>query len=125
MTSPYGALSSLRIGPFGQGLQCRDVDHAGTPVLATAELPGRHPEELQQPGPPLVQQRLAGHQDQRGNRMPGDQRAGDDRLACTEWCDQHPELVLGQGIGGRTLLDAQLGGERELMGSGLGRLSVS
>ncbi len=48
---------------------------------AAAELPGRDPEMVTDAGPPLVGQGLAVYEHQRGDRMRGDDRAGDDGLA--------------------------------------------
>jgi hypothetical protein len=47
----------------GQRLQRDHVDGAAQPGPAAAELPGLDAEELADPGPPLVRQRLAIHQD--------------------------------------------------------------
>jgi hypothetical protein len=64
----------------GQGLQCGDVDGAAQLHRAAAELTGLDVEELADPGPPLVGQGLAVDQDERGDLVGGDDRAGHHRL---------------------------------------------
>ena len=74
----------------GQGLQGDDVDGAAQPCPAAAELPGLDAEELADPGPPLVSQGLAVDQDECGDLVLGDDRAGHHGLPGPGRGDQHP-----------------------------------
>jgi hypothetical protein len=56
-------------------LQSEDVDGAAQLGPAAAELPGFDAEELGDPGPPLVRERLPVHQDESGDLMRGNDRA--------------------------------------------------
>ena len=78
----------------GQGLQCDDVDGAVQLRPAAAELTRLDAEELTDPGPPLVGQGLAVDQDERGDLMSGDNRAGHHGLPGPGWRDQHPQVML-------------------------------
>jgi hypothetical protein len=59
------------VAAAGQGLQGDDIDAAAQLGPAAAELPGFDAKELGDPGPPLVRERLAVHQDQSGDLMRG------------------------------------------------------
>jgi hypothetical protein len=80
----------------GQGLQGDDVDGAAELGAAAAELAGPDSEELGDPGPPLVGQGLAVDQDESGDLVGGDDRAGHDGLPGSGRRDQHPEVVPGE-----------------------------
>jgi hypothetical protein len=67
----------------GQGLEGNDVDGAAELGPAAAELPGLDAEELSDPGPSLVGQGLAVDQDERGDPVGGDDRAGHHGLPCS------------------------------------------
>lgn len=97
-----------QVGPLAQG---RDVHDAGASVLTAADLAGRDTEELQQSGHPMVQQRFAVYQDERGDGVPRHQGAGDHGLAGTWRSDQHPQLLGGQHVDGSALFDAEVGAE--------------
>jgi hypothetical protein len=98
----------------GQGLQGDDVDGAAELRAAAAELAGLDAEELGDPGPPLVGQGLAVDQDERGDLVGGDDRAGHHGLPGSWWRDQYPEVVPGE-LGDRV----PLGGRQD---SGAGDL---
>jgi len=85
----------------GQGLQGNDIDGAAELGPATAELPGFDAEELGDPGPPLVSERLAVHQDESGDLMRGDDRARHHSLAHSGRRDQHPQIVQYRSRPGR------------------------
>jgi hypothetical protein len=70
----------------GQGLQGDDVDGAAELGPAAAELPGLDAEELADPGPPLVGQGLAVDQDERGDPVGSDDRAGHHGLPGSGGC---------------------------------------
>jgi hypothetical protein len=85
----------------GQGLQGDHVDRSSELGTAAAELPGLDAEELADPRPLLVSQGLAIDQDERGDLMGGNDRAGHDgrpvrggrrrtlKIAATWPCAQH------------------------------------
>jgi len=64
------------------------------PCPAAAELPGLDAEELANPGPPLISQGLAVDQDECGDLMCGNDRAGHHGLPGSGRRDQHPQVVL-------------------------------
>jgi hypothetical protein len=66
-------------------------------------------------GPPLVGQGLAVYQHQRGDRMRGDDRAGDDGLAGAGRRRQDAQVMLGNYGDCRALLAGQDGGEGEFL----------
>lgn len=74
----------------GQGLQGDDIDGAAQLGPAAAELPGLDAEELADPGPPLVSQGLAVDQDECGDLVCGNDRAGHHGLPGPGRRDQHP-----------------------------------
>jgi hypothetical protein len=80
-----------------------------------AELPGFHAEELRDPCPPLVGERLAVHQHKGGDLAGGDDRAGHHCFPRRGRRYQHDQVMPGQ-FGHRCALDAgERGGERELL----------
>ena len=91
---PGGQLSDVVAA--GQGLQGDDVDRSSQLGPAAAELPGLDAEELADPGPPLVGQGLAVDQDERGDLVGGDDRAGHDGLPGSGRGDEHAEVMPGQ-----------------------------
>ena len=80
----------------GQGLQGDDVDGAAQLGAAAAELAGFDAEELSDPGPPLVGQGLAVDQDEGGDLVGGNDRAGHHGLPGSGRRNQHPEVVPGE-----------------------------
>ena len=77
----------------GQGLQGDDIDGAAQLGPAAPELPGLDAEELGDPGPPLVREGLPVHQDEGGDLMRGDDRAGHHGFARSRRRDQHSQIV--------------------------------
>lgn len=111
----------------GQGLQHRDVHDPGGPVVAPADLTdlGRlQAETFGQLSPPLLDQRLAVHQHERGDGPCGDHRTPHDGLARARRCDQRAEVVVEGRIDRRLLQARQRASEGDLdggwFGTGLG-----
>jgi hypothetical protein len=107
---------SLRVVEAAQALDHGEVNHAGRPVSAAADLSDllrRQAERLDQLAPPLVQQRLAVHQHQRRQVSGGDDGTPHDGLARPGRCHQHTVVVAEHGVHGRCLQGSQPAVEAE------------
>jgi hypothetical protein len=86
-------------------------------------LPGLDAEELGNPGPPLVGQGLAVDQDERGDLVGGNDRAGHHGLPGSGRRDQDPEVMPGEFRDRVPLGKRQDGGAGDVLG-GAGRAVV-
>jgi len=93
----------------GQGLQGDDIDGAAQLGPAAPELPGLDAEELGDPGPPLVREGLPVHQDEGGDLMRGDDRAGHHGFPVPGGATSTPRSCnhSGQDLDGRLLRPGQ------------------
>src|SRR6185312_5105260 len=81
------------VGSAGECLQSGDVDDAGELGSAAAELPRFDAEEVGDLTAPLVGERLAVNQHERGNGSLGDDGTGHDGLPRAGWSVQESQLV--------------------------------
>jgi hypothetical protein len=90
---PVGGSQRGDVVAARQRLEGEDVDGAAELCPAAAELSGFHAEELGDARPPLVGERLAVDQHQRGDLAGGDDSAGHHGLPRPGRCDQHAQVM--------------------------------
>ena len=100
--------------PTGEGGEHREVHHAAELLATSAELAGRHTQELIQAGPPLLGQRLSVHQDESRHPAFGDHCARHHGLACPWGRNQHTVIVSQKVTDGRCLSFGEIGCERQV-----------
>jgi hypothetical protein len=101
------------IGPAGESLQGGDVDDTGELGAAAAELPWLGAEQVVDLTTPLVGERLAVHQYERGDGAAGDDGASHHGLPGAGRSDQQTQLVSEQGLHSFFLLGLQVDAGRE------------
>jgi hypothetical protein len=103
-----------KVGSAGECLQSGDVDDAGELGSAAAELPRFDADEVGDLAAPLVGERLAVNQHERGNGSPDDDGAGHDGLPRAGRSDQESQLVRQHRLHGFLLLRPEIEGRREV-----------
>ena len=104
------------VGSAGECLQSGDVDDAGELGSAAAELPRFEAEEVGDLAAPLVGERLAVDQHERGNGSLGDDGTGHDGLPRAGRSDQESQLVRQHRLHCFLLLRPEIEGRREIQG---------